>query len=498
MKLQTLKTAVWTTVILSFLACKKSDSGPDNTTILGALFAAAQAHIPTSSASDLVNESSADYNENRWGLVTGSTLETWVADWKNNKPSHITGKLVILQSSLANNFAADPVGRSYIKSDNANGVFVYHLDDFTAGFRFNQQRDTGLIRNSVRYQADGKTADLWLQVYGINLNTDLVVFAVGTANNNGTAYTNGSQVQDITRGVYWLRYWGADIKHLAILNGDIRSNFANAAYLSASKDVAPNDNGGFSVRQLRVDNTVITLTVEDVIDIVRNEGAASIPGLTNRQIIVDARPTAQFDQTVGITNTGANHITTAWNDSGAPAAGTNGNPKKYVLFETRLKGAKTFPWASLLDSATGYRFKDKNTLAGIFAGTGVGGAAYTPGATIVSQCRTNFEAQVNGFASLNILGYPTVFYDGSLVEWTSLVAGYPDVANGTSFNKLPADSKFRTDLPELSHAPAGTINYNPYENGGTANPYVTVAQADVDPSATTSKKAQSEDKAYKY
>ncbi|TGL64269.1 sulfurtransferase [Leptospira sarikeiensis] len=480
----------------AFVAC--DPGGSDSNAALAAL-AGFGSTIPVRSASDLTNESAASYDDNEWGLVTASRLESWVSDWQTNKPAHIKGKLVILQSSLANNFSGDTSGRSYIKSDNSNGVYVYHLDDFQAGFRFNQQRNIGLIRNSVRYQADGTTVDQWLKVYGINLNTDLVVFAVGSANNNGTAYTNGSQTQDVTRGIYWLRYWGADIKHLAILNGDIRTNFTNASYLDAAKDVAPNANGGFSVKQLKVDNTIITLTLEDIIKIVKNNGTASISGLTGTQIIVDARPTAQYDQTVGITNTGANHITTAWNDSGAPVAGVSGTPKKYVLFETRIKGAKTFPWASLLDtSATGYRFKDKATLAGIFANTGTGGASYTAGATIVSQCRTNFEAQVNGFASQNILGYPTVFYDGSLVEWTSLVAGYPDGTEGTSFNKLSLTSPFRTDTSDLSYAPSGTINYNSYASGGTSSPYVTVAQADVDPTSNTTRKAQLEDKAYKY
>ncbi|TGK56212.1 sulfurtransferase [Leptospira wolffii] len=484
-------------VLLFLVACDGGGSGTNLGLLAGALGGAS---IPVATASDLTNESAADYNDNQWGLITGTRLESWVSDWQNNKPAHITGKLVILQSSLANNFSGDTSGRSYIKSDNANGVYVYHLDDFQSGFRFNQQRDTGLIKNSVRYQADGATVDLWLKFYGIDLSKDLVVFAVGTANNNGTAYSNGSQTQDVTRGIYWLRYWGADIKHLAILNGDIRVNFTNATYLDANKDTAPLDNGGFSVKQLRVDQTIITLTLEDVIQIVKNNGSASIPGITGTQIIVDARPAAQYNQTVGITNSGANHITTAWNDSGAPASGTAGTPKKYVLFETRLKGAKAFPWASLLDaSSTGYRFLNKATLAGTFASTVSGvGASYVAGATIVSQCRTNFEAQVNGFAAQNILGYPTVFYDGSLVEWTSLVADYPDGTEGTSFNKLSLTSPFRTDTVDLSYAPSGNINYNSYASGGTSSPYVTVAQADVDPTATTTRKAQWADKAYKY
>lgn len=496
------------TLVLPFLiACEKKESDT-NLGLLAVLLGANS--IPVASASDLTNTSADNYDDNQWGLITGSTLEFYVSNWQTNKPSHITGKLVILQSSLANNFSGDASGQSYIKSDNANGVYVYHLDDFilpaqsiTAGFRFNQQRDTGLIKNSVRYQASGVVVDAWLKFYGIDLSKDLVVFAVGSANNNGTTYTNGSQTQDITRGVYWLKYWGADTKHLAILNGDIRSNFTNTTYLAAAKDTAPNENGGFSVKQLRVDNTIITLTLEDVIQIVKNNGAASISGLTGSQIIVDARPTQQFDQvTVGRTNSGANHITTAWNDSGAPADGTAVTPKKYVLFETHLKGAKTFPWASLLESNTGtalggYKFKDKATLAGIFTGTGVGQAGYTAGATIVSQCRTNFEAQVNGFAAQSILGYPTVFYDGSLVEWTSLVANYPDGTEGTSFNKLATDSPFRTDTADLSYAPSGTINYNSYAAGGTSTPYVTVAQAEIDATSTTTRKAQLVDKAYK-
>ena len=49
---------------------------------------------------------------------------------------------------------------------------------------------------------------------------------------------------------------------------------------------------------------------------------------------------------------------------------------------------------------------------------------------------------ITGIASAVVMGYPTRFYDGAMVEWNSL-SHLPD-ATGTPI--LPADSPWRTDL----------------------------------------------------
>jgi len=478
----------------------------DNTPALLGLALLSQNSISVRTVSQLTNESNDDYSRNTFGLIDGSTLASWVSNWAANKPAGITGKLIILQTDGANRITGD-TNSPFIKEDPTRGVYVYLLDDYqTSGvtnFRFNQARNAGLIsQGSVRYQANGAFVDEWLKTFGINPTTDLVVFAVGTAGPNisagatstggaslGTAFpakaTAASAVQDIARGAYWLRYWGVDIKNLAILNGNIRSNFApsNASLLSTTRSTIPNSNGGFSVKNLRVDNTALTLGLEDVYEIAsKGLKAASIGTITPTQFLVDARPTNQFrGEVTTIAGPTANtyYITTSWEFSGAPNASAN-PAQKFNLFEGGIKGAVDFPWVDLLtDSDTGFRFKTKSELRTIFANKG-----YTTGATVISQCRTNFEAQVNGFAAINVLGYPTAYYDGSLVEWTSLSAAHP----ASSFNQVTSSFRWRTDNDTVSRI----LWYN-----GSASDTTRIQSATVDANATTTKQFVIEDKAYK-
>lgn len=513
-------------LLSSFLVCREKNEG-NNSLLAGLLFLAAN-QIKVNTVSDLVNESASDYNENKWGLITGTTLNTWTSNWQSNKPLGISGKLVILQTDAANRVAGD-TQNAYVKSDPSSGVYVYLLNDYTTpdlpsgGFRFNQTRDAGLFSNSIRYQANGAFVDDWLNTYNIDPTKDLIVFAAGTGNGTtvsadpGTATaTVAGAIQDITRGFYWLRYWGVDVKHLAVLNGTLRYNiinhFVETAQTSATKSTLPTTKGTFSVRQLRVDNTAITLGLEDVYEIAKNNlSANNVFGITNSQFLIDARPTTQFGsvRSAGVNGDTSQYITTGYDSAGAPvvwgatgdanAANTAG--KTYVPFEGNIKGAVSFPWLGLFEgipdsgntagvTATafnnGYRYKSKSTLATIFANKG-----YTVGATVISQCRTNFEAQVNGFVALNILGYPTAYYDGSLVEWTALIASHPD----NNINQVPSDFKWRTDTTAVS-----TFGYNPQINntGVVGSAINRVKPAVINLQATTTKKFIQEDKAYKY
>ncbi|TGM85303.1 sulfurtransferase [Leptospira bouyouniensis] len=507
-----------TILLVSFFASCADKKEDNNVLLAGLLFLAAN-QIKVNTASDLVNESADDYNQNNWGLITPQTLARFVTNWPANKPNHITGNLIILQTDVANKAnGGGEAWNPYVKSDPDKGVFVYRLDDYkpaslpSGGFRFNQTRDSGLFSNSVRYQANGEFVDDWLNTFGINPTKDLIVFAVGTGNfgaNSDVPIPNlapapgtaAGGVQDITRGVYWLRYWGVDIKHLAILNGNLRSNFAQiyTTQTSTTRSTLPGK-GNFSVKSIRVDNTIITSGLEDIYEIAKNNLEAQIPGLTTKQFLIDARPTPQWSGTAsgrldddsGTTTAGANPngnrtaITTSYQHQGGPdAAG-----KKYIPFEGRIKGSTSFPWLALFEGfsdagtvstsdadafAIGYRYKAKSALKTIFANKG-----YTAGATVVSQCRTNFEAQVNGFAALNILGYPSTYYDGSLVEWTALVAGH----GTTSINQVPSDFKWRTDISSVS----SNLWYN------VSN---LIVRPDINLTATTTKKFIQEDKAYK-
>ncbi|TGL39769.1 sulfurtransferase [Leptospira perdikensis] len=521
--------SITTFLLLSFsVSCaeKKEDS---NTLLAGLLLFAAN-QIKVNTVSELTNESAADYNENKWGLITGTTLNSWVSNWQANKPPGITGNLIILQTDAANRVAGDG-HNAYVKSEPNSGVYVYLLNDYTTpdlpsgGFRFNQTRDAGLFTNSIRYQANGTFIDDWLNTYNIDPTKDLIVFAAGTGNGTTVASdpaaataTAAGAIQDITRGFYWLRYWGVDIKHLAILNGNLRYNITNnliqSAQTSTTKSTLPTTKTSFSIRQIRVDNTAITLGLEDIYEIAKNNLATtSVFGITSSQFLIDARPTAQFgasgSRTAGVNGNVTQYITTGWDSAGAPvvwaasgdANSANTAGKTYVPFEGNIKGAISFPWLALFEGipdsgstagvtatafANGYRYKSKAALAAIFTNKG-----YSAGKTVISQCRTNFEAQVNGFAALNVLGYPTAFYDGSLVEWTALIAAHTD----SSINQIPADYKWRTDLATVS-----VFDYNPQINntGNVGSALNRVKPAPVNLTATTTKKFIQEDKAYKY
>ncbi len=460
----------------------------------------------------LTNTSAEDYAHNRWGLIEAATLEAYATGWSapdtaaadavaNGRPAHLAedARLVVLQINAANRAA----GENYVPSTPSARVYTYELDDF----RFNQTRDTGLISNSVRYQADGPTTDDWLAKYGIDLRRDFVVFAQGE-----NAATSGAYLQEIDRAIYWLSYWGADLRHLAVLNGTLQKNYAGTLSSNKAADGTVS-NDGFSVKQLRVDHTSLTLPLEDFQAIVdaRLSATGVVEGF-DRQFIIDARPTPQFTRLATnaafVTEYPGQFITTAWSSTGAPSNDATGQAKSYVLYEGHVKGAVSFPWANLLTDVgdNNWKYKPRAELEAIFAAAGYA-ASDAATKVVVSQCRTNFEVQVNGFASRVILGYPTVHFDGSLVEYLSLVSNHPDV----SLNLAPEDPayRFRTDIPTRSqHYTAGVAGlvttvedddgvpaYN--VGSGTGAGDRKVAQAVVNREATATRKALDEDRAYK-
>lgn len=468
---------------------------------------------PKLSVDEFTNESAANYAHNRFGLIEADTLEVYASSWDtedsaganaapNGRPAHLPddARLIVLQLNAANRAA----GEDYVPTDADSGVYVFELD----AFRFNETRDTGLVSNSVRYQASGATTDAWLEKYGIDLSRDFVVFAAGA---NSAA--NGAFFQDLGRAIYWLQYWGADIEHLGIVNGTLAQNYEGALSSSKLADGAIS-NDGFSVKELRVDGTALTVPLEDFLEIVDEElEAEDVIAGYDEQFIIDARPTAQFDRTTATASFNGTHpgqfITTAWDSSGAPSNDATGQAKTYVPVEGHVKGATSFPWAALLEDvgSNNWKYKSKAALATLFQTAGYAPAdAQTT--VIVSQCRTNFEVQVNGFAARIVLGYPTAHFDGSLVEYFSLVSGHPTAG----FNLAPTDSayQYRTDIPTRAQhytasgnveAPSTTENdagvapYNVPSGEGASDRKVT--QAVINPNATTTRLALDADREYK-
>ncbi|MCG6145883.1 rhodanese [Leptospira bandrabouensis] len=414
--------------------------------------------IKVNTAAELAKESNENYNLNEYGLITPSTLGKWVNNWSGSKPSGINGKLVILQNGVnprGTGGTGTQAGKEYI-GGNGNDVVVYSFN-FASGANaldggdgFSQKRNNGLA-DTISIIADGAHIDKILNQYGIDPANDLVVL-VSTAD-------AANHVQGTLRAFYSFRYWGFDHKNLAFLNGTLPrliDTDGNFVPFSSTTNTPPGYNNRYSVKSLRVDNTILMLPLEDVIKAVKAPNNVTIPGLTSSIFVSDARSSAsaaEYNGTIKSTQ--------------SETAG------KYVGFEGRIKGAKDVPWTGLLD--TEHRFKSKADLKAYFDTRG-----YQVGQTAIQLCRTNNRSQVTGFSYIAILGYPSTYYDGSWIEWGSLTGGGPAP-------KLPPDSPFRTDIPELSEV----ITYNVAGDVDTSLP------TNLNISATTTRKIIEEDKAYK-
>ncbi|HUX32026.1 MAG TPA: hypothetical protein VMV78_15585 [Thiobacillus sp.] len=413
--------------------------------------------IPVNTPATIAQTSADDYNLNENGLITESTLKRWKDDWLNQRPAGITGKLVILQVTPG------PAGAEYIKPS-GNNVFTY----LSPGSEWIQTRTNGVIETPSMVP-DGAGMDALLKKYNIDPQNDMVVVAMGTGS-TGNAMAQG-------RIWYALRYWGVDKKNLAILNGGnqwLDDNLGLAVELlpadfQATASSEPN-NGHASVMDLLVDNTQLQATLQDMLAVlptsdvnVKNDGV----------FIWDARNIPNYNGT-GFQNSGSRQ----------------GHPF----------GALQLDFSNLLVSGEGYRYKDKADLqayldgnvsgAGFIAGDGAGvftnvgvGNAYQEGDVIYTYCETTFRAMITGVASAVILGKPTRFYDGAMVEWNSLTPGSV-ITDATGNAILPENSPWRTDLKSF-YIPAAS-------NTAVAQRYITDAYAK---SANAIVEA---DKAYKY
>lgn len=410
------------------------------------------------SAGQIAQESDADYNNNRNGLITATTLKNWIADWANNRPAGIAGKLIILQ------VAAGPAGAEYIKP-NGSTVFTY----LSPSSDWIQTRNNGVIETQSMVP-DGTQMDALFKKFNIDPAKDMIVAAMGTGS-TGNAMAQG-------RIWYALRYWGVDLKNLAILNGGnqwLNGNELAAGDFSATASTAP-DNGTHSVRELTVDNTQLQATVGDLLSVV----PGSDSNVLNDGILIwDARSMRQYS---------AGEMSEMGEDNDPDTAGTQACATSYCVPTNTSNYSNTFqnggsrqghPFGTLqlqfthmLDSTKGYSYKPKADLAAYLAGgtdaNGIGfvdggyglvgaGKAYQNGDTIFVYCETTFRAMITGIASAAILGKPTRFYDGAMVEWNSL--SYIMDKDGKYI--LPSDSPWRTDVKSFFRPAMSSASVNP-------------------------------------
>ncbi len=433
-------------------------------------------NIPVNTPATIAQVSDDNYDNNVNGLITAATLKSWKDDWLANRPAGITGKLVILQ------VAKGPAGAEYIK-DNGTNVFTY----LSPSSDWIQTRSNGVIETPSMVP-DGAAMDALLKKFNIDPKNDMIVAAMGT----------GSTSNAMAQGRIWyaLRYWGVDKKNLAILNGanawgaltypagltaaDFKADFNSS--MAGDQDPVPPGTGHASVKDLLVDNTQLQATVGDMLSILP---ATDANRLDDGVFIWDARSTSQYS--AGETSTAApvtpvGAYMTTFQNSGS----RQGHPR----------GALQLDYTNLLDSTQGFAYKTKAQLQayldgnvsgagfidGTYANVGVGNA-YQTGDVVYTYCETTFRAMITGIASAVILGLPTRFYDGAMVEWNSLTGGSV-MTDATGNAILPDNSPWRTDVKSFYRAASS--------NTLVAQRFITDAYAN---SANAIVNA---DKAYKY
>jgi hypothetical protein len=242
----------------------------------------AAVNTPQDMANEHLAESHDDYNDNLSGLITASTLKRWKDDWVNQRPAHITGKLVILQ--VTDGPTVNGVVATYIKPDNTN-VFTYK----TSSGEWTETRDNG-VTVTVTMVASGPKMDTSFNKYNIDPTKDMIVIAQGA----------GSYGNPMSTGRIWyaMRYWGVDTRHLAQLNGanyweetpGVSGNGLVAADFSAAASPLPTA-GKFTVKYLRVDNTQFLASMADMKQVAPT---ADINVKNDGVFIWDARNLGQF------------------------------------------------------------------------------------------------------------------------------------------------------------------------------------------------------------
>lgn len=396
-----------------------------------------QTSVPVYTPAQLAQVSADDYDENVNGLITGRTLSRWINDWENERPDGVTGRLIILQNDVG------PENAAFVRPTPGQ-VFTYQVP----AAELIQTRSNGVVLTQSMVP-DGPSIDAFLKKYNIDPQKDMVVCAMGGAN-NGLAMNQG-------RCWYMFRYWGMDSRNLALLNGGNGWNLSSEQMLAsdfAATGSTPPNTGSTSVRSLRVDNSALMATIDDMLTVIKSSPQNDV---NDGSMIWDARSLTQYsagearergeqgcaEAVCGPVN---DYMTTFQN-----RAARQGHPH----------GTLQLNYTHMLVPSEGFRYKAKAELASYLDGNAdangmrfvdytyqpVGsGRAYQPGDIMYVYCETTFRAMITGMVSAVILGLPTRFYDGAMVEWNSLSS----IVTDQGLPILPTNSPWRTDLENRS------------------------------------------------
>lgn len=385
--------------------------------------------IVVNKIADITNESKDNYDDNVNGLITHNTLKKWIDNWEANRPAGVSGKLVILQQ------AQGPVGAEFIKPNNTN-VFTYAESGWL------EPRNNGVM-NIGEIVLSGPSIDRVIRKYGIDVNNDMIVCAQGGGANGTGNYMN--------QGRCWFTfsYWGVPQQRIALLNG-------NNTYLSDSAQLGSTyftDTASpiisrqiSSVKNLKVDNTVLYASIEDVINVLPLTDA---PDNNDGLLLWDARNLPQYSAGQHKWNNNSIESTIANGISGFQNSSTR---------QSHPRGALNLEFTNLLDVSTGL-YHSKSILKGMVRGgvspkgeafvSGLNetyqpvglGNAYQDGDIAIHYCETSMRAGVTIIAAAVILGIPSRLYDSAMIEWNSLTAGASDTRG---FTILPSNSPWDT------------------------------------------------------
>lgn len=413
----------------------------------------AEPGVHVSTPDELTDTSHDEYSDNEHGIITGDRLKAWASDWTKNRPAQVSGNLVIFQVVPSN-----VTSFSNFPTNEAKGVYSY----LVGADSFSSPRDNGFSAFETDIP-EGAKADAWLKRYAVDPTKDLIVLVFEQQGN-----TQNTIVHSIGRAWLFLKYWGVQSEHIAILNGSINYN-ARVHNFTLSptanhKFSDPPNNGTLSFRDLKLDNTALSIPLEELISILdkRSENITLEDGYR----IVDARGGAESLGLAKASSTGRTNCSSY--------TGTAPNAKCSTPFEGRIKGAQTVPWAQFLDTAeNGFRFLPKATVRAVFdvQSWWNGGAQVS-----IHYCRTNQRSTVTGIVANTILGYPTRFYETSFIEWGHASAGPEELGLGGAGNEddfpnkrlVASDFPFRTDLDHLTeHAVLHPDDTAAYVPGGT-------------------------------
>lgn len=399
--------------------------------------ATAGGDVKVNTPSEIVQVSADNYNDNANGVITGETLSRWLNDWENERPAGVTGRLIIMQQG------SGPEGAEFVKSL-APHVYTYEMTISEIA----ETRTNGVITTPT-IVASGPTMDTFLKKYAIDPREDMVVCARGSGS-----------ILNQARCWYTLRYWGVPQTNIAYLNGSFDwmvnpanpHRMQNADFASASA-IAPN-NGRVSVRDMPEDNFALIATIEDMLDIVTPTAQNNT---SDGVLIWDARGLNQYSAGEAV-EMGQSGCATAYCGPVSDYMTTfqNGGSR-----QGHPNGTLQLQFTRMYVGSEGNRLKDKSELQAYFDGytdaDGVGfvdftyqpvgaGMAYQPGDTMYVYCETTQRAQVTGLVSAAVLGLPTRYYDGAMVEWNSL----SNIVASDGLPILPADSPWRADMESIS------------------------------------------------